>query len=180
MRASSGFTIVELMAAVFIIGCLAAVAIPVYRWYAARSKTSEATQNLAMLYRGAATYYQMVKPGRGNTPERWHCKLSKSKTIPVRPHSYKQTGNFAGDDSFRDAGFLVTEPLWFSYAIQSTGSSCNSSGGNRASVYSFRAFGDLDDDNKTSLIELSAGLVDQGGDSMLRKAAVFYKEDEGE
>ena len=57
-RRKYGFTLIELMIVVAIIGILAAVAIPAFANYVRRSKTSEAAANLKALFVGAATYYE--------------------------------------------------------------------------------------------------------------------------
>ena len=53
-----GFTLIELMIVVAIIGILAAIAIPAFIKYVKQSKTSEAGMNLKTLADGAAAYYQ--------------------------------------------------------------------------------------------------------------------------
>lgn len=52
-----GFTLIELMIVVAIIGILAAVAIPAFINYMKRAKTSEATLNLKSIVEGAVSYY---------------------------------------------------------------------------------------------------------------------------
>jgi len=54
----SGFTLIELMIVVAILGILAAVAVPVFLKYIHDSKTSEAEENLKSMGDGALVYYQ--------------------------------------------------------------------------------------------------------------------------
>lgn len=55
---SSGFTLIEIMFVVSIIGVLAAIAIPNYLKFQARAKTTEATTNLKALYSAQHVYRQ--------------------------------------------------------------------------------------------------------------------------
>jgi len=57
MRRERGFTLLELMIAVAIIGILASVAIPSFQNYQLVSKTSEAKSNLTGLSRSQKAYY---------------------------------------------------------------------------------------------------------------------------
>ncbi|MGB5681356.1 MAG: prepilin-type N-terminal cleavage/methylation domain-containing protein, partial [Polyangiales bacterium] len=60
-----GFTLIELMIVVAIIGILAAIAIPAFINYVKRSKTSEAGANLKSLFQGAAAYYEQENWSQG-------------------------------------------------------------------------------------------------------------------
>ncbi|MBN2530518.1 MAG: prepilin-type N-terminal cleavage/methylation domain-containing protein [Deltaproteobacteria bacterium] len=53
-----GFTLIELMIVVAILGILAAVAIPAFINYMKRAKTSEATVNVDRMYEGAVAYFE--------------------------------------------------------------------------------------------------------------------------
>jgi type IV pilus assembly protein PilA len=57
MKDQKGFTLIELMIVVAIIGILAAIAIPNFLSYQARARQSEARTNLGGLYTSAVSYF---------------------------------------------------------------------------------------------------------------------------
>lgn len=57
-RASRGFTLIEVLVAVAIVGILAAVAYPAYQDYMVRSKVPQATSNLATLQTKMEQWFQ--------------------------------------------------------------------------------------------------------------------------
>jgi prepilin-type N-terminal cleavage/methylation domain-containing protein len=57
LLAQAGFSLIELMVTVAIIGVLAATAIPAFIKYTRKAKTSEARQNIRKIYDGSRQYY---------------------------------------------------------------------------------------------------------------------------
>jgi type IV pilus assembly protein PilA len=57
LRSKKGFTLIELMIVVAIIGILAAIAIPNFLKFQAKSKQSEAKSNLSAIFTGQTAYF---------------------------------------------------------------------------------------------------------------------------
>ena len=157
-----GFTLIELMIVVAIVGVLSAIAIPSFIGFMRRSKTSEAATNLKMMFEGAAAYYsdetwdtravQLV----GGALAIDACTVAAINS-PNIPSNQKSVVDWqpAALQSFQDIGFQVVDPIYYQYQIVGSTDSCSHVAGEN--LYSFRAVGDLDFDGTTSLFELSAG-----------------------
>jgi type IV pilus assembly protein PilA len=67
LKRAKGFTLIELMIVVAILGILAAIAIPALSKYMRRAKTSEAKAQIAKMFDGASAYFQEEHVKRGAT-----------------------------------------------------------------------------------------------------------------
>jgi len=140
-----GFTLIELMIVVAIIGILAAVAIPAFMKYIRRSKTVEAANNISKMFQSSVAYFEsehaniqqqildrQFPNSQAATPTIGSCCGQKGdKCDPANYVTAWQT------PTWQALNFSVDDPFYYNYKY-------DSSGINITSVFSAWAYGDLD------------------------------------
>jgi len=156
MRKKEGFTLIELMIVVAIIGILAAIAIPAFIGYVRRSKTSEATGNLNQLFKGASAYYNNERTAQGiAAASAGHCQTTAAGPFPGAITANKQTFDFQTQPSFADINFSISDYIYYQYQIQGGAGTCDTAA--NSVIYTLAAHGDLDGDGVQSTFELATG-----------------------
>lgn len=169
---SNGFTLIELMITVSILGILAALAIPAFSGYLKRSKTSEASANLNQLFKSAAVYYENGISGQGVASSvTGHCTVGTSERRPAVPNSAKQ--RFTADATMGALSFHIGDFVYYGYGVLSAGAGC----GNTANtdLYTFYAHGNLDDDLTFSTFELATS--SDNGNSMYHSVGIYINDE---
>jgi len=138
-----GFTLVELMIVVAIIGVLAALAIYGVTRYLASAKTSEAKNTVGAIARGAAAAYEresaaseiLAAGGQSSTASRALCTSSGSDHGPVpgnaaliRGTKYQPSAEPGSDfetgtatDGWKCLRFSLTQPIYYQYHYNAGG-----------------------------------------------------------
>ncbi|CAG0975106.1 Fimbrial protein [Myxococcaceae bacterium] len=124
-RHQQGFTIIELMLVVAIIGALSAIAVPSFLRYQLRAKRSEAYSNLAAVAKAEESYFA-TNGLYADTGGSWPGGLSASR----------RQWTPAAETAFSSIGFRPEGSVYFDYDVNS---SCGCS-----ACFTATAYGDVD------------------------------------
>jgi len=156
-----GFTLIELMIVVAILGILAAVAIPAFMKYIRRSKTVEATMNVRKLFDSSVSYYEAEHAdSSGNIiPKQFPVAGASVGPSPAANSCCGQPGDKCkpAPTNFDNAGwaalnFSVDDPFYYWYFYQSSGLET-------AATFQAYAYGNLDCDGIYATFQRSGSVL---------------------
>jgi type IV pilus assembly protein PilA len=165
LRSKKGFTLIELMIVVAIIGILAAVAIPAFLKFIRKSKTSEASLNIKSLGDGAVSWFDAEHADTNGDPVAKHFPSTDSPTGAGDSNASLPTGTPCGGGNplykknsgiwevqpWKSLKFGITKAHYYQYQY-------NHAGLGTAATFSIHARSDLDCDTTLSTYHVRANV----------------------
>jgi prepilin-type N-terminal cleavage/methylation domain-containing protein len=163
---SEGFSLMELMTVVVIVGVLSAMAIPTFSDYVYKSRATEATEFLGVIrlreeaYRSEFGAYCPTLPS-DQQPNKLTSLDTKSNLIPDPSTTRRENTFFLGSKEWRQLGASPSGPVRFGYGVVAGDPSDAPSGLGFETRLDFwwvaRAVGDLDADGTYVMFETYSG-----------------------
>ncbi|TNE49058.1 MAG: prepilin-type N-terminal cleavage/methylation domain-containing protein [Deltaproteobacteria bacterium] len=158
-RRVKGFTLVELMIVVVVLGVLASVAVQSYRRFILQSKTSEASINLKQIVNGEIIYYSETHMDKNEkllprqflslkaTPDEDPCPQGVSR--------YKASTSIWKTNGWDSIQFAIHNSHYYQYKVESSGIKTNA-------TFTASARGNIDCDSTFSTFRVMANIGPSG------------------
>jgi type IV pilus assembly protein PilA len=154
---SRGFSLIELMIVIAILGVIASVAIPNFLKFMIRAKTTEATMSVRKLFDGSVAYFLTDRfgPTGAPIPNQFPGSVGPMPNPATLGPQKVVTGVALWDaqPSWMALNFAFEDAHYFAYQYRSDGQ-------NNASTFTAYAFGNLDGDANFSTFGRLAPVVD--------------------
>ena len=172
LKNSKGFTLIELMIVVAIIGILAAIAIPAFIKYVKQSKVSETGLNLKTIGDGASTYYQKDHYTIAGVPVADKQFPIASASVPASVPLGTKLEIPAADlevTPWKELRFAVSKPVYYQYEYVGTDIAA-------ATKFTAHARGNLDGDAVESDFQMRGSAA--GGDLKITPVFLLLPDNE--